>query len=76
MGGGTGRRDDISMQFASQDFRPCWIFTWCLAAPGDFLYSIIFLNIAVEYRVVSPHCPRGFHRQTGSGSGHGKLYTQ
>ena len=25
--GGTGR-DDISMQFASRDFRPCWIYTW------------------------------------------------
>ena len=24
---GTGR-DDISMQLASQDFRPCWIYPW------------------------------------------------
>ena len=25
--GGTGR-DDISMQLASRDFRPCWIYAW------------------------------------------------
>jgi len=38
--GGTGR-DDISMQFASRDFRPCWIYTWVavklpLASPRRF----------------------------------------
>ena len=40
--GGTGR-DDISMQFASRDFRPCWIYTWVavklpLASPQSFSY--------------------------------------
>ena len=25
---GVTGRDDISMQFASRDFRPCWIYTW------------------------------------------------
>ena len=43
--GGTGR-DDISMQFASRDFRPCWIYTWVsvklpLASPPRIFYPQI-----------------------------------
>ena len=26
-------RDDISTQFASRDFRPCWIYTWVAVLP-------------------------------------------
>ena len=32
--GGTGR-DDISMQFAFRDFRPCWIYTWVAVNPDS-----------------------------------------
>ena len=45
--GGTGR-DDISIRFASRDFRPCWIYTWMafklpLVSPRRFFYPQKFL---------------------------------
>ena len=40
--GGTGR-NDISMQFASRDFRPCWICTWvAVKLPLEILFKKCF----------------------------------
>ena len=61
--GGTGR-DDISMQFASWDFRSCWIYTWVAVkllpaicnSPSyftiDFFLSVLFTLIKEENQVV------------------------
>ena len=42
---GTGR-DDISMQFVSRDFRPCWIYLWvAFKLPhAKFVTSVILAN--------------------------------
>ena len=43
--GGTGR-DDISMQFASRDFRPCWIYTWvAIKLPPAIFNNLSITNI-------------------------------
>ena len=59
--GGTGR-DDISMQFASRDFRPCWIYTWVavklpLASPYTGLTPMKYKGIwTIFYRKKSHIC--------------------
>ena len=56
--GGTGR-DDISMQLASRDFRPCWIYTWVAVKLLPrfiirlYIYLISFLGLKGRKKLYS-----------------------